>query len=103
VTDDLVARIRAALDAEERALYDYEAHRADGVHLNYAGQDPEAYDAYDSCYRCIETARAARYRDVEAGRRMVAAHRKMLEWVEENPADEWPIALVLAEAYGGER
>lgn len=110
---DLVERIRAALDEHSRALDAYEQHRAVGPHLNYEGQDPEAYDGYDSCYLCIATGAARGFADVAFGRRMVAAHRKILDYLA--LLDEWALdnnlwALpdtdkarqALAEAYGVE-
>jgi hypothetical protein len=80
MTDDLIAFLRAQLDAEEAALI----ARRDGHPgecLNYEGQDPDGYDGYDSCYLHLRAAEATPYRDVEFGLAEVDAKRRILDWL----------------------
>ena len=74
----LVEKLKAAIDADERAIQAYEDHRRNGPCINYEGQDPADYDEHDSCSTHVATAEACRYRTPEAGRAMVAAHREIM-------------------------
>lgn len=79
--DDLIAFVRARLDGTRAALIRYrDGH--EGPHINYAGQDPDYYDEYDSCHRCIEVARLTPYRDVEFGLVDVETKRRVVERAE---------------------
>jgi hypothetical protein len=80
---DLVEFLRARMDATERAIIEYRKHRELGDHVNYEGQDPKDYDEYDTCARCIATAEAVPYRDVEFGLADVAAKRQIVTYAEQ--------------------
>jgi hypothetical protein len=78
--NDLIAALRAAIDATERAIDAYERHRAgDTPCINHADQDPGDYSPHDTCHRHIVTFRAAPYSDMEFGRRRCVADRKLLD------------------------
>lgn len=71
---DLIAWLRQQLDEDERRIIAYRDGHA-GPCINYAGQDPAAYDEYDSCHLHIQAAEATPYRDVRFGLAEVAAKR----------------------------
>lgn len=80
MTNDLIARILAAIDKTEAAITQYRDHRAGADPcINYEGQAPEHYTEWDSCWRHIVTAEATPYSDVEFGLRHCAAERKIIE------------------------
>lgn len=122
---EIIAKLRAALDDDERAIDAYEAHRAaEGRCVNFEGQDPADYTQFDSCAVHIATYKVCRYGDMGFGRRQVAAIRKILDLHQRYPnpyntnesacssCDEYryetwfsddqgcPTVLALAEAYG---
>lgn len=77
---DLIARLRVALDEQDRAITAWSEHLvAEGACRNFVGQSADAYDEYDSCALHIALSKAVLFRDVEVGRRMVSAHRKLLD------------------------
>lgn len=78
MTDDLTTWLRAALNAEEAALIrKRDGH--EGPCINFAGQDPEHYDEYDTCSRHIAVAEATPYRDAAFGLADVDAKRRILD------------------------
>ncbi|MFE9099868.1 DUF6221 family protein [Actinomadura geliboluensis] len=87
----LVEFLRARLRDTERALNEYREHRERGVHVNYEGQDPAQYDEWDSCARCIATAEASPYRDVEFGLAEVEAKRRIVEEAEQLSSRDEPL------------
>jgi hypothetical protein len=73
--------------AEDRAALLRYRDGHDGPCINYEGQDPAAYDEYDSCVLHLEAARATPYRDVGFGLRELDAKRKLLtEYAESEEA-----------------
>ncbi|MER7813824.1 DUF6221 family protein [Streptomyces sp. NPDC096153] len=63
---ELVAFLRARLDETKAAtLRARDGH--DGPCVNYVGQEPDAYDEYDSCALHLQAAEATPYRDASFG------------------------------------
>lgn len=73
----LVEFLTARLDATERALIEYRDHRERGDHVNYEGA-PGEFDPYDSCSRCVGTAKASVYSNVDFGLRDVESNRAII-------------------------
>lgn len=76
----LLEFIEARLSATEAATLRYrDGH--EGPCINYDGQDPDAYDEFDSCARHLAAAGETPYRDAEFGLRDVAAKRRLLAYL----------------------
>jgi hypothetical protein len=108
--NELIEKLTAALDTQEAARRAYDLHVRSGPHLNFPDQDPDTYATWhDTCYICDELGAAIR-RATPDEERILAAHRKILEWASRPncageghqwvPPDPSDLPEFLAEAYG---